>query len=218
MKPKKEHYERLRYYLANRVYSPRSMSNIDIDLLNYGWILPSTQPGIKGFLASPLGIQAFKDLRRRQSTKFDTHNTLASRLAQYLQVRSRITYENIELRASYEGRVRPCRPDVFSLMCTYKATKLHPFIHEVKVSRADFLNEVKNERKLALYSQLAERVFFVTPQDMVERQEIQEPYGLIYETKPNVFRLVKRALPNKVPRYRTAMWMRLVLKKGSTAR
>lgn len=205
-------------YLANRGYAPRPFTNTDVDLLSLGWIEPVSKPGFRGYIATPEGTGAFTERRRQQSVKFDKHNTLATRLARYLQDRNRITWENIELTALFDNRSRPCRPDVFSMMCTYKATKLHPFIHEVKVSRTDFLNEVKNTKKLSLYSQLAERVFFACPEGLISKKEVPEGYGLIYEKEQNVFSLVKRAAEGSISKYRTAMWMRLVLKQGQTLR
>jgi hypothetical protein len=57
-------------------------------------------------------------------------------------------------------------------------TKPRPTVYEVKVTRADFLADVRAE-KHRRYEPAAERCYFATPTGLVDRREAPEGWGLI---------------------------------------
>lgn len=72
--------------------------------------------------------------------------------------------------------------------CPYSFTR--PVIaYEIKVSRADFLRDLRDE-KWRQYLPFCDRFYFVTPWGMVERAEVPAPAGLYYVSRDQ--RVVQR--------------------------
>ena len=106
------------------------------------------------------------------------------------------------------------RPDVFSVVQTFDATRISPLVHEVKVSRADFFADVAKPLKRLAYACIADAVHYVVPAGLVEAHEVPKNCGLIVEAAPGQFKVVKRA--KKLPVATTpANFMNLVIKPGT---
>jgi hypothetical protein len=92
-----------------------------------------------------------------------THNELASSLAAHLRGRwcqHRVTWENLSFSDwSDPADSLHCRPDVFSIKPTLNVEKCVPWTHEVKISRADFLSDIRSQ-KWRQYTAFSCRVFF----------------------------------------------------------
>jgi hypothetical protein len=73
---------------------------------------------------------------------------------------------------------RMARPDVFSVRRTSVEDYLQPMIHEVKVSRADLLSDLRHAAKRESYRWLSCETFYVLPTGVAEPQEIPEPFGV----------------------------------------
>lgn len=133
----------------------------------------------------------------------------------HLQDKGRITWENIELRVDLaEGHRQLIRPDVYSLAATYNEKNLAPCVHEVKVSRSDFLSDAAKFEKRSGYAAVAESVFYVAPAGLIEPAEVPDECGLIVEHETGVFEQVKRAKKRAV-RLAPSTFMNLVLKPGA---
>ena len=59
------------------------------------------------------------------------------------------------------ARWRICKPDVFSIRNTSVAAYLHPVVHEIKVSRADLLGDLRLPDKRASYLDLGGQCWYV---------------------------------------------------------
>lgn len=111
-----------------------------------------------------------------------SHNKLASSLADWLRSqridRRRMTWENLEFcdNRPNEPYVK-CRPDVFSLRPVLDVSRSQPWSHEVKVSRADFLSDVRSG-KWQNYKRFSCRIFFACPAGLIEPHEVPEGAGL----------------------------------------
>lgn len=111
-----------------------------------------------------------------------SHNELASNLSAWLRGlgmdRRRMTWENLEFcdNRPDEPYVR-CRPDVFSMRPVLDVTKSQPWSHEVKVSRADFLGDVRSG-KWQNYRRFSCRVYFACPLGLILPSEVPEGAGL----------------------------------------
>lgn len=70
------------------------------------------------------------------------------------------------------------RIDAFAMHC-YPSKKWHRIAYEVKISRGDFLHEIKNPDKREPALRFSNLFYFVTPVGLVERDEIPEGLGLI---------------------------------------
>jgi len=79
----------------------------------------------------------------------------------------RIAWKGLALRAelpNQEGassRWRMCIPDVFSIRNSSVQAYLEPIVHEIKVSRADLLGDIKNKDKRDAYLNLGGQCWYV---------------------------------------------------------
>ena len=73
---------------------------------------------------------------------------------------------------------RIARPDVFSVRNTTVEDYLHPLVHEIKVSRADLLSDLRHAAKRQAYQWLCCECHYVFPAGIAEPQEIPEAFGV----------------------------------------
>jgi len=139
-------------------------------------------------------------LSAARTRRADTaHDRLAARVAQVLMQQGRVVWRELSLRAvadaappaaqtsplwdepvSAPARAvwRLARPDVFSVRLTTVQAYLHPLVHEIKVSRADLLSDLRHEAKRASYRWLCCECHYVFPAGIAEPQEIPEDFGV----------------------------------------
>lgn len=110
-----------------------------------------------------------------------THNELATSLATHLRSRwcqHRVTWENLSFSDWSDPQASlHCRPDVFSIVPTLNVEKCRPWTHEVKISRADFLSDIRSE-KWRQYVAFSCRVFFAVPKGLIDPSELPAEAGL----------------------------------------
>lgn len=75
-------------------------------------------------------------------------------------------------------RWRMTRPDLFSVRRTSNPAYLQPMVHEVKVSRADLLSDLRHTAKRSSYQWLCSECHYVFPQGLAEPQELPEELGV----------------------------------------
>lgn len=68
---------------------------------------------------------------------------------------------------------------------------------EVKVSRSDFLRDKNKVFRLVPEIGLGEQRFFCCPENIIDKKEVPENWGLLYSNEKGKIRLVK--FPNKQP-------------------
>ncbi len=73
---------------------------------------------------------------------------------------------------------RNARPDVFSIRNTSVEAYLQPMVHEVKVSRADLLSDLRHAAKRESYQWLCSECHYVFPVGVAEPHEIPQPFGV----------------------------------------
>ena len=73
---------------------------------------------------------------------------------------------------------RMARPDVFSVRRTSVEDYLQPMVHEVKVTRADLLSDLRHSAKRESYQWLSCETYYVLPTGVAEPQEIPEAFGV----------------------------------------
>jgi hypothetical protein len=73
---------------------------------------------------------------------------------------------------------RVARPDVFSVRRTSVEDYLQPMVHEVKVSRADLLSDLRHAAKRESYQWLSCETYYVLPAGVAEPHEIPEAFGV----------------------------------------
>lgn len=73
---------------------------------------------------------------------------------------------------------RMARPDVFSVRQTSVERYLQPMVHEVKVSRADLLSDLRHDAKRESYQWLCCECYYVFPSHIATPDEIPEALGV----------------------------------------
>ena len=79
---------------------------------------------------------------------------------------------------------RMARPDVFSVRRTSVEDYLQPMVHEVKVSRADLLSDLRHAAKRESYQWLSSETYYVLPAGVAELNEIPEAFGVWFLRGP----------------------------------
>lgn len=85
---------------------------------------------------------------------------------------------------------RPQRADIIEIKPSY--TRFCLSVYEIKISRSDFLSDIRTE-KWKGYLEHCNRFYFAVPSGMVKKEEIPEPAGLIVrgETGWNTLKAAK---------------------------
>ncbi|PWK05259.1 MmcB family DNA repair protein [Tumebacillus permanentifrigoris] len=84
------------------------------------------------------------------------------------------------------------RIDVWAINC-FPSKGFHRIAYEIKVSRADFLHEIKHPEKRQRALELSHQFYFVVPKGLVKPEEIPEECGLMYVDDKLRTRIVKEA-------------------------
>lgn len=204
---------RLTWYFDHPKHARYQTDSLDFWLLKRGLLTHEIRGSSRILSLTSEGLQAALHNGSTLVERHKPHDTLAERFALYLRDHQRITWTNIKLKIYHEGKKRTVRPDVFSLVTTYRESKSKPLVHEIKVSRADFLQSLRKP-SIRVYQHIAERVYYVVPKGMVRKSEVPDPFGLYVETAPGRFKLVKVARKHTPRPYTYRMWMALMLKGG----
>lgn len=80
--------------------------------------------------------------------------------------------------AEPKGVWRMARPDVFSVRNTTVESYLQPVVHEIKVSRADLLSDLRNPAKREAYRWLCSACYYVFPVGIAQPNEIPPEFGV----------------------------------------
>lgn len=146
-----------------------------------GLVMSITQAGIAA-------LQAQVEANRARCAP---HHDLGSTLATWLARNGRACWTNIELKVRNAESLQLVRPDVFSINATLDPTRVDATVHEVKVSRSDFLADIAKPTKRAGYAAISERFYYVAPEGMLKPEEMPEGAGLL-EARGEDFVVAKR--------------------------
>jgi hypothetical protein len=149
------------------------------------------------------------------------HEALVERVAREMKRGGRIAWRGLTLRARLPapeegGKPRWCiaRPDVFSIRNTSIEAYAHPIVHEVKVSRADLLGDLRKSEKRAAYLDLGGECWYVLGRDARGRSiaspdEIPAGCGVLVLDNEDRLMVARPALHRPVERLPFAVWMAL---------
>jgi hypothetical protein len=99
------------------------------------------------------------------------------------------------------------RPDVFSIRHTTQEDRTDPMVHEIKVSRADLLADLRNPDKGRAYRALAGRCWYVLREGIAEPQEVPQEYGVLVADHRQLH--LARPAPPSPRRLPFSTWMAL---------
>lgn len=191
---------------------------LELELLAAGWLERLHDPdGRERLRLSDAGIQAaalgLEGNRRLRSA----HELLVARVAAELQRAGRVVFTGLSLRAGLPHPDHPedpqrrrwklCEPDVYSLRPSSKPEGLEVAIHEVKVSRADLLGELRRPDKSAAYAALSGQTCFVLAAGIATLDELPPQYGVWFAHEGH-FELARSA-PRRPYQPDLASWLAL---------
>ncbi len=193
---------------------------VEVELLAAGLLERVTAPtGHDQVRLTNAGIaclaQAFHQNRQARST----HEALVDRIAQTMLRDGRMVWTGLSLRArlpSLPGeapRWKICRPDVFSIRNTTVAGYLEPVVHEIKVSRADLLGDLKRKDKRDGYLDVGGQCWYVLGCDhkgrpIARASEIPGECGVLVVESERL-EVVRHAPRRAVSDLPFALWMAL---------
>ena len=137
----------------------------------------------------------------------DQHSQVTQAVAEHLAASGRLVFTELSVRTEHEGRWRPCKPDVFSIVRGLRADHLAPQVHEIKVGRGDLLGELRGA-KIERYRELAASIYLVLAEGIAEPDEIPSDYGVALYSESAGFRIA-RAAPIGDCTLETRHWMAL---------
>jgi hypothetical protein len=146
---------------------------IEVELLAGGFVeRVRTVHGHETLRVTDAGIARIATTLTVNRAALTPHEALVERVAREMTRGGRIAWRGLGLRARLRaleegGKPRWCiaRPDVFSIRNTSVEAYAHPIVHEVKVSRADLLGDLRKPDKRAAYLDLGGECWYVLGND-----------------------------------------------------
>lgn len=186
---------------------------MEIDLLAAGVLSRHwDMQGRETLRVTDTGIEWLTAARRRSQAARGAHETLVERVACQMQRAGRVVWRGLSLRAPLtqpDGATRwaLAMPDVFSIRHTTIEQHVEPIVHEIKVSRADLLSDLRRSDKAAAYLALSGQCWYVLREGIARADEIPPAYGVMVARADALD--VERPAPQRPMRLPFAVWMAL---------
>ncbi|MFN3303936.1 MAG: hypothetical protein ACK44A_09470 [Roseateles sp.] len=209
--PTRQHLQRLRQLWRSAGWPCQDL--VEIELLAAGWVERLVEDGGRERLrVTDAGVALIAASLTRNRAARDAHEGLVERVATEMQRAGRIAWRGLALRAGLpgeDGRTQwvNAMPDVYSIRHSTVEDYLEPAIHEIKVSRADLLGELRRPTKSAAYRALSSQCWFVIRAGIAEPQEIPPEYGVLIGHETHLE--LARPAPRRACRPDFATWMAL---------
>jgi hypothetical protein len=189
---------------------------LELDLLAEGLLERQWDAeGRETLRVTEAGLQVLAASRRRSQAALGAHEALVALVAREMQRAGRIVWRRLALRAPLEEpdggrRWVIAMPDVYSIRHTTVEAYVEPVVHEVKVSRADLLADLKRPDKGRAYRALGSECWYVVREGLCTEEEIPPDYGLAVARGAALDRLeVLRPAPRRPFTPTFALWMAL---------
>jgi hypothetical protein len=209
--PRRHHLQRLRQLWRSAGWPCQDL--VEVELLAAGWVERLMDDGGRERLrVTDTGVALIADSLTRNRAARDAHETLVERVAVEMQRAGRIAWRGLTLRVGLpqeDGALQwvQAMPDVYSIRHSTVEDYLEPAIHEIKVSRADLLGELRRPAKSAAYRALSGQCWFVIRAGIAEPDEIPPEYGVLIG-HDNHLELARPA-PKRACKPDFATWMAL---------
>lgn len=185
------------------------LDQIEVELVVAGLlerVVPEAGP--ERLRVSDAGLRHIADAAVRNRAGLDAHQALVQRVAEEQARNDRIAYTTLALRAKPGEDWLVMRPDVFSIRNTTVEDYVEPIIHEIKVTRADLLGDLKKAEKRGGYIALSAEFYFVVIEGIARPEEIPEDCGVIVARRDGVLEQA-RSSPKRPARLAFGTWMAL---------
>ncbi len=186
---------------------------LELDLLAAGLLQRVWDAaGRETLRVSDAGLQVLASARQRAQAALNAHEALVARLAADMQRAGRVVWRGLALRAPLaqeDGSTRwaIARPDVFSIRHTTQEDMTEPVVHEIKVSRADLLSDLRTPAKGAAYRALSSQCWYVLREGIAQPDEVPADYGVLLAGASGL--QLARPAPRRALRLPFAAWMAL---------
>jgi hypothetical protein len=186
---------------------------IEIELLAAGLLARRwDDEGRETVHLSDEGVRALAATQAANRARRGRHEALVAQVAQEMQRAGRIVWRTLSLRARLPGddgkkRWVMVMPDVFSIRHTTVEDFVEPIVHEVKVSRADLLSDLRHPDKGVAYAALSSQCWYVLREGIGEPEELPELYGVM--VAGSVGFSVARPAPRRAMKLSFMTWMAL---------
>ena len=143
----------------------------EIELLAAGLLERQCLDGHDHVRVTDAGIQYLASAAQRNRQLMSAHDALVDQVARVMLRDGRLVWKNLSLRAwlapmqEIPGRRKMSMSDVFSIRNSSMQAYLEPIVHEIKVSRADLLGDLKRPDKREAYMDLGGQCWAVMPRD-----------------------------------------------------
>ncbi len=211
--PTRLHLQRLRQLWRSAGWPSQDL--VEIELLAAGWVERLAEAdGRERLRVTDAGVALIAESLVRNRAARDAHEQLVERVAIEMQRAGRIAWRGLSLRAGLprdddSGGTRwvNAMPDVYSIRHSTVEDYLEPAIHEIKVSRADLLGELRRPDKSAAYRALCGQCWFVIKAGIAEPDEIPPEYGVLLGHATHLE--LARPAPKRAHKPDFATWMAL---------
>ena len=194
---------------------------VEVELLAAGLLQRVHAPdGPERVRLTDAGITHLAQAFQKNRQALSTHDTLVHRIAQGLLRDGRVVWTTLSVRARLPteagapARWKVCKPDVFSIRNTSVAAYLQPVVHEIKVSRADLLGDLKSQDKRDSYLDLGGQCWYVLGcnsqgQAIAQADEVPLSCGVLLAAPDGRLDVLRQAPQRAVPDLPFALWMAL---------
>ena len=204
------HRRRLREIWRSAGWPCRDL--IELDLVAAGLVERMRTPaGHETLRVSDAGVAVLAETREKNRRVLDAHEALVGRVARDMGRAGRVVWRGLALRGRVEtpaGVTWPIAiPDVYSIRHTSVEDYVVPIVHEVKVSRADLLGDLRREAKRLAYLSFAAECWYVVKDGIARCEDIPPECGLLVAVADGLD--VARPAPRRAMRIPFGVWMSL---------
>jgi hypothetical protein len=218
--PKRIHAQRLREVYRSAGWPYQDV--VEVDLLAAGLLeRVASASGHDLVRVTDAGIQHLASATQGNRQARSAHETLVDKVVEIMLRDGRIAWTGLNLRAKVAGggvdtentKWKMCQPDVFSIRNSSRHDYLEPVVHEIKVSRADLLGDLKRPEKRAAYLEVGGQCWYVLGCDrsghpIAQPNEIPIECGvLVFQN--NQFEVTRMAPKRTVSQLPFLVWMEL---------
>ena len=200
------------------------LDTVEIELLATG-LLERVQEatGHERVRVTALGLAYLAQCIQKNRRNRSAHEQLVDRIGQMLLRDGRVVWTGLSLRARLPApaeapsdeasRWKVCMPDVFSIRNTTVASYLEPVVHEIKVSRADLLGDLKRLDKRSSYLDVGGQCWYVLGCDakgkpIGQADDVPPECGVMI-AEPDALHVSRNATRRPAREMPFAIWMAL---------
>ena len=181
---------------------------VEIELIHAGLVERLRGPlGHETLRVTDAGIAVLAETLVRNRARRSPHEDLVERVAAEMTRAGRLAWRGLSLRAKVGEAWAVAMPDVFSIRHTTVEAYLAPIVHEVKVSRADLLGDLRRAGKRAAYLELSSECWYVLRAGIARADEIPAECGVLVADGAHL--VVERPAPRRPMRMPFHLWMTL---------